>query len=218
METILTQEQIAAVRCMDNYILLIAGPGTGKTTVLTKRIIHLINDLGVKENDIHAFTFTNKATNEMKSRIASDSCYECGDAIVYVDAKTIALRDNDHIHNKVNVEAAQTSYDSSQTLTIVGKPWTAKLPHVTNHKIYGNVPSCTYVIKAIYSTLNTGETIVNKIILQCIPNGQLYHIFSNTILAPGKSSGGAYRTNIRFLFNTILATHNWIEKIIYNRK
>lgn len=72
MEANLTQEQISAVRCMDNYILLIAGPGTGKTTVLTRRIIHLINDLGVKENDIHAFTFTNKATNEMKSRIAKE--------------------------------------------------------------------------------------------------------------------------------------------------
>lgn len=45
-----------------------AGAGTGKTTVLTHRILYLIQN-NIKEQDIAAFTFTNKAAREMKSRL-----------------------------------------------------------------------------------------------------------------------------------------------------
>ena len=70
MEFTLTEEQRAAVYSNANSILLIAGPGSGKTTVLTAKVIHYINDKNVPEHRIHAFTFTNKATNEMERRIS----------------------------------------------------------------------------------------------------------------------------------------------------
>lgn len=70
MEVTLTEEQKAAVYSNANSILLIAGPGSGKTTVLTAKVIHYINDKNVPEHRIHAFTFTNKATNEMERRIS----------------------------------------------------------------------------------------------------------------------------------------------------
>ena len=70
MEFTLTEEQKAAVYSNANSILLIAGPGSGKTTVLTAKVIHYINDKNVPEHRIHAFTFTNKATNEMERRIS----------------------------------------------------------------------------------------------------------------------------------------------------
>ncbi|MCR5787306.1 MAG: ATP-dependent helicase [Acholeplasmatales bacterium] len=66
----LTDEQLKAINSNSDYILLIAGPGTGKTTVLTERIINMINQWHIPENRIHAFTFTNKATNEMKTRLS----------------------------------------------------------------------------------------------------------------------------------------------------
>lgn len=66
----LTDEQVKAVTSTSNYILLIAGPGSGKTTVLTERIVNLIDKLNVEEEKIHAFTFTNKATREMKDRLS----------------------------------------------------------------------------------------------------------------------------------------------------
>ena len=70
MEITLTKEQKAAVYSKAKSILLIAGPGSGKTTVLTAKVIHYINDKNVPEQRIHAFTFTNKATNEMERRIS----------------------------------------------------------------------------------------------------------------------------------------------------
>ena len=70
MEIALTEEQKAAVYSEEKSILLIAGPGSGKTTVLTAKVIHYINDKNAPEHRIHAFTFTNKATNEMERRIS----------------------------------------------------------------------------------------------------------------------------------------------------
>lgn len=66
----LTEEQCKAIESSSNYILVIAGPGTGKTTVLTERIIYLLEHQKIPEERIHAFTFTNKATREMENRIS----------------------------------------------------------------------------------------------------------------------------------------------------
>lgn len=65
----LTDEQIKAITSDKGYILLNAGPGSGKTTVLTERIVHMVKNWKVPENRIHGFTFTIKATNEMNYRL-----------------------------------------------------------------------------------------------------------------------------------------------------
>lgn len=65
----LNEQQREAVQYFDTSLRIIAGPGSGKTKVLTRKVAYLINDLGITPNKILAVTFTNKAANEMSERI-----------------------------------------------------------------------------------------------------------------------------------------------------
>ncbi len=68
--SLLNKNQKEAVLSEAKYIRVIAGAGSGKTRVLTMRIIHLIEDCGMFASRILAITFTNKAANEMKERVS----------------------------------------------------------------------------------------------------------------------------------------------------
>ena len=67
--TNLNPEQLTAVTHGEGPLLIIAGAGTGKTTVVTKRIEHLILEKKVSPSNILALTFTEKAASEMETRV-----------------------------------------------------------------------------------------------------------------------------------------------------
>ena len=64
----MNESQLRAVQSVEGALLLLAGPGSGKTTVITHRIQYLISNLGVSPDKILVITFTKAAAMEMKER------------------------------------------------------------------------------------------------------------------------------------------------------
>lgn len=66
---ILTDDQHAGIEHGEGPCMVIAGPGTGKTAILTRRILHLVKYMNVPPEQILAVTFSNRAAREMRIRL-----------------------------------------------------------------------------------------------------------------------------------------------------
>jgi ATP-dependent helicase/nuclease subunit A len=68
----LLKEQAAAAYEIDKHVSVTAGPGSGKTTVLVERYIHILRERSLSIDQIVAITFTNRAANEMHERLRTE--------------------------------------------------------------------------------------------------------------------------------------------------
>ena len=112
----LSETQKKAVRHTDGPLMVIAGPGSGKTRVIANRIAYLINEHKVFPERILAVTFTNKAAGEMRDRCSTLTGNQLVNISTFHGLCVALLRD---YGSKVSVEPNFSIYDDTDQLRVV---------------------------------------------------------------------------------------------------
>ena len=118
LKSLLNKEQYEGAITVEGQVLILAGAGSGKTRVLTYRMAHMIEDLGIPPYKILAITFTNKAAKEMKDRIkkiVGDKAEDMWISTFHSTCVRILRREIQHLGYKSNF----TIYDTSDQKTLI---------------------------------------------------------------------------------------------------
>lgn len=116
----LNDRQKEAVLWGDGPLLILAGAGSGKTSVLTARVAYLIKERGVNPKNIVAITFTNKAAKEMKERIIKQ-VGSIGYDIQISTFHSFGLRIIKENYERLGYDKNFTILDSDDSLTVIKK-------------------------------------------------------------------------------------------------
>ena len=116
----LNDKQKEAVLHGDDPLLILAGAGSGKTSVLTTKIAYLIKEKNVNPKNILAITFTNKAAREMKTRVI-DIVGTIGYDIQISTFHSFGLRIIKENYERLGFEKNFTIIDSDDSLTLIKK-------------------------------------------------------------------------------------------------
>lgn len=114
----LTGDQRRAVEHAGGPLIVLAGPGTGKTRVITHRIARLIGD-GVRPDTIAAMTYTVKAAGEMRERIASLTAAGSADGLFAGTMHSLGARLLARFGDMIGVRAAPVLMDSAQRRSLL---------------------------------------------------------------------------------------------------
>ncbi|MEI8329742.1 MAG: UvrD-helicase domain-containing protein [Chlamydiia bacterium] len=146
----LNPEQRKAVESTQGRVLILAGAGSGKTSVLTYRMAHLIQNKGIDPGAILGLTFTNKAAGEMKDRL--------GKIIPASSARKVTLCTfHSFCMQVLRKEIHQLGYTSAFSLydeKDVKRLLTQMVRHSLEHN--GDLPSLQPMIKKISDAKNKG--------------------------------------------------------------
>jgi len=117
----LNPPQKAAVQYINGPLLVLAGAGSGKTSVITRKIAWLIRDYGIAPRQIVAVTFTNKAAREMKARVADlldgDHCKE----LLISTFHTFGLKILHEHLGEIGYRPGFSIYDCEDSTALLGK-------------------------------------------------------------------------------------------------
>lgn len=177
--TKLNPEQQAAVKAIDQPLLVLAGAGSGKTRVITEKIAYLVKQ-GLPARHIAAVTFTNKAAREMKSRVARllddqqsrglcvSTFHALGLDILRAEAKTLGYK-----------KAGLTLFDEQDKLTLLRN----LISHSTINLDIGQVDHYAWQIGQWKNAFVTPEQAAALAVQEHYPIAQLYIDYTRSLKA-----------------------------------
>src|SRR5690348_7444844 len=115
----LNPAQRAAVTHLDGPLLVLAGAGSGKTRVITRKIAYMVGVRGIAPQAIAAVTFTNKAAREMKSRVAELLSAEKTEGLTVSTFHTLGMRLLREEHARIGYRRGFTLFDAEDSLTLL---------------------------------------------------------------------------------------------------
>jgi ATP-dependent DNA helicase Rep len=115
----LNPQQLAAVEHCDSPLLVLAGAGSGKTSVITQKIAHLIAHRKLAPAKIAAITFTNKAAREMRERVAKLVSNEDAQALTVCTFHALGLKFLQIEHARAGLRRGFSVLDADDSAGIV---------------------------------------------------------------------------------------------------
>lgn len=143
-------EQLRAINTVNGRVLILAGAGSGKTRVLTMRMAHLINSLGVSPKAILGLTFTNKAAAEMRHRIAGMVNSSLAKDVVLCTFHSFCMQLLRQEVHRLGYTSQFSLYDEKDTQRLIN----LIARDLLNHE--GELPSLATATEAIIHAKNQG--------------------------------------------------------------
>ena len=115
----LNPRQREAVRYIDGPLLVLAGAGSGKTSVITRKIAYLVEQCGIQARYIAAVTFTNKAAREMKERVGKLLGSQAADGLTVSTFHQLGLRIIREERKALEMKTGFTIFDAEDSRKLI---------------------------------------------------------------------------------------------------
>ena len=115
----LNPAQRAAVTHLEGPLLVLAGAGSGKTRVITRKIAHMVGECGIAPSNVAAVTFTNKAAREMKARVGELLSEERAQSLTVSTFHTLGMRILREEHARIGYRRGFTLFDAEDSLSLL---------------------------------------------------------------------------------------------------
>ncbi|MCH9631012.1 MAG: ATP-dependent DNA helicase PcrA [Chlamydiia bacterium] len=149
----LNERQKQAVSATKGRVLILAGAGSGKTSVLTYRMAHLIKNEGVDPSKILGLTFTNKAAQEMKQRVSKILSKKLAQPITLCTFHSFCMKVLRESIDKLGYTKQFSLYDDKDIKRLVTNMIKSELEHESE------LPPIDNLIKALKQTKHSGSSI-----------------------------------------------------------
>ena len=115
----LNPPQKKAVSYIDGPLLVLAGAGSGKTSVITRKIAYLINECGLQGKNVAAVTFTNKAAREMRERVSKLVSESAAEGLMVSTFHQLGLRIIREERKALEMKAGFSIFDATDSQTLL---------------------------------------------------------------------------------------------------